>query len=126
VGDVALRARCEIVEAKPLVSISQEPVAKMGPQKPGSACYEDRPSQVLPLYPTPTIERGAWRVVWKPPRRYECVSGLERQSLYVNIAVEKPLTEPSGQACRGHFFTEPISPSTVLSPSKCCPAGEPP
>jgi hypothetical protein len=48
VGDVALRAGCEIVDAKHLVSISHEPVAKMRSQEPCSPSDEDRPSHVLP------------------------------------------------------------------------------
>ena len=49
VNDVALRAGCKIVDAKHLVSISHEPVAKMRTQEAGSSCDKDRPSHVLPL-----------------------------------------------------------------------------
>ena len=49
VTHIALRASCEIVDAKHLMSISQEPVAKMRPQEPSPSCDKNRTSHSSPL-----------------------------------------------------------------------------
>jgi hypothetical protein len=53
--DIAFRAGCEIVEAKDLVSISQEPVAEMRTEEARSSCDQYGPSHYFPLWARPEI-----------------------------------------------------------------------